>query len=89
LRGFDAKVLSLCARWLTVREIRGHLAELYSVVLFDALRVRVRDEGVVRNKAASLALRNATATWWKGSVDWTRPISHLALLFSDRFVGNV
>ena len=62
LLGFDAKVLSLYTCGLTMHEIREHLAELYSVVLFDALRVKVRDKGVVRNKAAYLALRNATAT---------------------------
>ncbi len=88
LPGFDAKVLSLYARGMTVREIRGHLEELYQVhvapdvistvtdavleevttwqqrpldrlypvVLFDALRVKIRDEGVVRSKAVYLAL---------------------------------
>jgi len=88
LPGFDAKVLSLYARGLTVREIRGHLEELYQVeiapsvistvtdavleevaqwqqrplepvypvVLFDCLRVKIRDEGVVRNKAVYVAL---------------------------------
>jgi transposase-like protein len=76
------------ARGMTVREIQGHLAEMYAVevspefiskvtdavmaevgawqarpletmypvVFFDALRVKVRDEGVVRNKAIYLAL---------------------------------
>jgi putative transposase len=88
LPGFDQKVLSLYARGLTVREIRGHLEELYQVevapdlistvtdavldevtawqqrplescypvVFFDALRVKIRDEGVVRSKAVYLAL---------------------------------
>lgn len=88
LEGFDDKVLSLYARGMTVREIQGHLAELYGVevspdlistvtdavleevkewqnrplealypvVIFDALRVKIRDEGVVRNKAVYLAL---------------------------------
>jgi hypothetical protein len=86
--GFDDKVLSLCARGMTVREIQGHLAELYGsevspdlisrvtdavldevrewqnrpldlvypVVFFDALRVKIRDEGLVRNKAVYVAL---------------------------------
>lgn len=88
LPGFDQKVLSLYARGLTVREIRGHLEELYEVtvapdlistvtdevlaevtawqqrplercypvVILDALRVKIRDEGVVRSKAVYLAL---------------------------------
>jgi putative transposase len=85
---FDANVLSLYARGVTVREIQGHLEQLYQievspatitavteevmqevgawqqrpldrmypVVIFDALRVKIRDEGVVRNKAVYLAL---------------------------------
>lgn len=85
---FDDKVISLYARGLTVREIQGHLRELYGIevspdlvsavtdavleevaewqnrpldavsalVFFDALRVKIRDEGVVRNKAVFIAL---------------------------------
>jgi len=88
LPGFDQKVLSLYARGMTVREIQGHLEELYQieiapsvistvtdavveevtqwqqrpleavypVVLFDCLRVKIRDEGLVKNKAVYLAL---------------------------------
>src|SRR5947199_9549380 len=86
--GFDDKILSLYARGMTVREIRGPLAELYGtevspdlisrvtdavldevrewqnrpldpvypVVFFDALRVKIRDEGLVKNKAVYVAL---------------------------------
>ena len=82
------EVISMYARGLSVREIQGHLAELYGIevspdlssavtdaildeiaqwqdrplepvyplALFDALRVEIRDEGTVRNKAVSLAL---------------------------------
>lgn len=88
LPGFDEKVIALYARGLTVREMQGHLAELYGVevspalistvtdavleevtawqqrplaplypvVFFDALRVKIRDEGTVRSKAVYLAL---------------------------------
>jgi len=88
LPGFDAKVISMYARGLTVREMQGHLEELYGVdvspalistvtdavldevtawqqrplaplypvVFFDALRVKIRDEGTVRSKAIYLAL---------------------------------
>ena len=88
LPGFDDKIVSMYARGMTVREIQGHLAELYGVdvspdlisavtdaildeiaewqnrpleglyplVFFDALRVKVRDEGTVRNKAVYVAL---------------------------------
>ena len=76
------------ARGMTVREIQGHLLELYGIdvspdlistvtdavletvaewqnrpletsyplVFFDALRVKIRDEGLVRNKAVYIAL---------------------------------
>ncbi len=86
--GFDDKIISMYARGLTVREIRGHLDELYGIdvspdlisritdtvmeavtewqnrplevcyplVFFDAIRVKLRDEGFVRNKAVYIAL---------------------------------
>jgi putative transposase len=86
--GFDEKIISMYARGMTVREIQGHLRELYGVdvspdlistvtdavleevaewqsrpldalyaiVFFDALRVKIRDEGTVRNKAIYIAL---------------------------------
>jgi putative transposase len=86
--GFDEKIVSMYARGMTVREIQGHLFELYgldvspdlistitdavletvaewqnrpleamySLVFFDALRVKIRDEGLVRNKAVYIAL---------------------------------
>ena len=88
LPGFDAKVISLYARGMSVREIQGHLEELYQisiapdlistvtdavldevtawqqrpfdpcypVVIFDGLRVKIRDEGAVRSKAVYVAL---------------------------------
>ena len=86
--GFDDRILSLYARGMTVREIQGHLTEIYGievspdlisrvtdavldevrdwqsrpldpvypVVFFDALRVKIRDEGLVKNKAVYVAL---------------------------------
>ncbi|MDR1995347.1 IS256 family transposase [Azonexus sp.] len=86
--GFDDKIVAMYARGMTIREIRGFLAEqygtevspefissvtdavmaevtawqsrplepMYPVVFFDALRVKIREEGVVRNKAIYLAL---------------------------------
>ena len=85
---FDESIVALYARGLTVREIRGYLAEaygaevspdlistvtdgvlaevtawqsrplepVYPVVFFDALRVKIREDNVVRNKAVYLAL---------------------------------
>jgi putative transposase len=86
--GFDEKIVSMYARGMTVREIQGHLLDLYGLevspdlvstitdavletvgewqnrpleasyplVFFDALRVKIRDEGLVRNKAVYVAL---------------------------------
>ena len=86
--GFDDKIISMYARGMSVREIVGHLRDLYGVevspdlisavtdavldevaawqarplepvypiVFFDALRVKIRDEGLVRNKAVHIAL---------------------------------
>jgi putative transposase len=88
LEGFDDRIISLYARGLTVREIQGHLREMYGVevspdlisratdavledvrewqgralervypiVFLDALRVKIRDEGLVRLKAIYVAL---------------------------------
>jgi putative transposase len=86
--GFDEKIVSMYARGMSVREIQGHLRDLYGIevlpdlvsavtdavleeiaewqnrplealyplVFFDAIRLKVRDEGTVRNKAVDLAL---------------------------------
>lgn len=88
LDGFDDKIISLYARGLTVREIQGHIREIYGaevspdlisrvtdavmeevkewqsrpldacypIIFFDALRVKIRDEGLVKNKAVYVAL---------------------------------
>ncbi len=86
--GFDDKILSMYARGMTVRDIQGHLKDIYNVdvspelistvtngvldmvkewqshpldavypiMYFDALRMKIRDEGRVVNKAVYLAL---------------------------------
>jgi transposase-like protein len=88
LPGFDDHVVGMYARGMTVREIRGHLLDLYGlevspdlistitdevlaevaewqarpldrmypIIYFDALRLKIRDEGTVKNKAVFLAL---------------------------------
>lgn len=85
---FDDKIISMDARGMTVREIQGHLEEIYGIevspdlisavtdqvleavgewqnrplelgyplVFFDAIRVKIRAEGFVRNKAVYVAL---------------------------------
>jgi transposase-like protein len=112
-------VLSLYARGLTVREIQGHLEELYQiavapdvistvtdavleevtawqqrpldrmypVVILDALRVKIRDEGVVRNKAVYLAIgisregtKDVLGLWieqTEGAAFWLRVMTEL------------
>jgi putative transposase len=86
--GFDDKIISMYGRGMSVREIQGHLRDLYGIdvspdlvsavtdavldeivewqnrpletlyalVFFDAIRIKVRDEGTVRNKAVYVAL---------------------------------
>lgn len=86
--GFDDKILSMYARGMTVRDIQGHLEEIYGVdvspdlissvtndimadlrewqnrpleeiypiVYFDAIRMKIRDEGTVKNRAVYLAI---------------------------------
>lgn len=86
--GFDDHVIGMYARGMSVREIQGHLLELYGtevspdlistitdevleevaqwqqrpleamypIVYFDALRLKIRDEGTVKNKVVYLAL---------------------------------
>lgn len=117
---FDQNVLSLYARGMTVREIQGHLEELYQVdvspdvistvtdavldevtawqhrpldpcypvVVFDALRVKIRDEGTVRNKAVYVALgvratgqKEVLGLWiaqTEGAAFWHRVMTELA-----------
>ena len=85
---FDDNIISMHARGMSVREICGHLDEMYgidvspdlisavtdavleevgewrnrpldaayAVVFFDAIRVKIRDEGFVRNKVVYIAL---------------------------------
>ena len=119
LPGFDAKVVSLYARGMTVREIQGHLEELYQiaiapdlistvtaavleevaawqqrpldpvypVVILDALRVKIRGEGVVRNKAVYLAIgiardgtKDVLGLWieqTEGAAFWLRIMTEL------------
>lgn len=117
--GFDEKIISMYARGMSVREIQGHLRELYGIevspdlvsavtdavldevavwqerpleplyplVFFDALRVKVRDEGTVRNKAVHVALgvrpdgtKEVLGLWieqTEGAKFWLRVMSEL------------
>jgi putative transposase len=131
LPGFDAKVLALYARGLTVREMQAHLTELYGVdvspdlistvtdavleevtdwqqrpllplypvIFFDALRVRIRDEGTVRAKAVYLALgvapdgtKDVLGLWieqTEGAKFWLRVMTELKRPAHPRRRGTV
>jgi len=86
--GFDDKIISMYARGMTVREIQGHLEEIYGVevspdlisdvtdavleeikewqsrplediypiMYLDAIRVKIRDQGHVVNKAVYMVI---------------------------------
>ncbi|MEO7774187.1 MAG: IS256 family transposase [Steroidobacteraceae bacterium] len=117
--GFDEKIISMYARGMSVREIQGHLRELYgieaspqliftvtdavleevsrwqsrpldalyAIVFFDAIRVKMRDEGTVRNKAVYLAIgvtpdgrKDVLGIWieqTEGAKFWMRVMSEL------------
>ncbi len=119
LPGFDAKVLSLYARGLTVRELQAHLEECYQVqvspevitavtdavlaeatvwqqrplepvyiaVVFDGLRVKIRNEGLVQQQVVYLALgvrpsgEKEVLGFWiaaqEGAAFWQRVMSEL------------
>ena len=125
--GFDDQIISMYARGMSVREIRGHLDELYGVevspdlisrvtdevmdevrewqsrpldniypiIIFDALRVKIRDEGTVRNKAVYLALgftleghKEVLGLWieqTEGAKFWLRVMTEI----KNRGVGDV
>jgi putative transposase len=71
------------------------LERLYPVVFFDALRVKIRDEGVVRNKAVHLALgvdadgrRDVLGLWieqTEGAKFWLKVVNDL----KNRGVGDI
>jgi putative transposase len=124
---FDDKIISMYARGLSVREIRGHLEEIYGIdvspdlisavtdavlaevaewqnraldalyplVFFDAIRVKIRDEGFVRNKAVYIALgifpdgtKEILDIWieqTEGAKFWLRVMNEL----KNRGVGDI
>ncbi len=124
---FDDKIISMYARGMTVRDIRGHLEDLYgidvspdlisavtdavleevsewqnrpldicyAVVFFDAIRVKIRDEGFVRNKAIYIALgilpdgtKHVLGLWieqTEGAKFWLRVMNEL----KNRGLGDI
>lgn len=124
---FDDKIVSMYARGMSVREIRGHVEELYGIdvspdlisavtdavleavaewqnrpldavyplVFFDAIRVKIRDEGFVRNKAVYIPLgilpdgnKEILGIWieqTEGAKFWLRVMKEL----KNRGVGDI
>jgi putative transposase len=119
LAGLDERILDLYAGGMSVRDISGHLAELYGVevgretisrvtgaviediqawrsrpldalypiVYFDAMRVKVREDRSVQNRACYLAVgvtlegeREPLGIWWQdqeGAKFWMGVLSDL------------
>jgi putative transposase len=112
--GFNDKVISKYARGMTVREIQGHLKDVYvvevspdliskvtsavmdevrqwqtrplepvyPVVIFDALRIKIRDEDMVKNKAiyVALGIKVVLGLWveqTEGAKFWMRVMTEL------------
>ena len=73
LKGFDDKLISLYARGLTVREIQGHIREIYDVNVSPALISRVTDQ-----------VLETVHDWQKRPLDRVYPIVYL-----DGFVVKV
>lgn len=124
---FNDKIISMYARGMSVRDIRGHLEDIYgidispdlisaitdavleevtewqnrpldgcySLVFFDAIRVKIRDEGFVRNKAIYIALgirpdgtKEILGLWieqTEGAKFWLRVMNEL----KNRGVGDI
>lgn len=124
---FNDKIISMYARGMTMREIQGHLEDLYGIdvspelistvtdavleevsewqnrplevcyalVFFDAIRVKIRDEGLVRNKAVYIALgvlpdgtREILGLWiqqTEGAKFWMRVMNEL----KNRGLGDI
>ncbi len=77
--GFDDKIISLYARGMTVREIQGHLEELYGVEVSPDLISRVTDVVVEEVKA-----------WQSRPLDRVYPILYLdALVIKVKDQGTV
>ena len=69
LPGFDAKVVSMYARGMTTREIRGHIEELYGVTCSQALRQLrpiagyLRPQGPASNASSAASAAARVGTW--------------------------
>jgi putative transposase len=74
------------------------LEAMYPLIFFDALRVKIRDEGLVRNKAVYVALgvtadgtKDIPGLWIEFSEDakfWLRVMNELRTRGADQPLGN-
>jgi putative transposase len=77
--GFDDKIIALYARGLTVREIQGHLAEIYGVEVSPSLISAVTDE-----------VQEEVKVWQQRPLDKIYPIVYLdALTVKVRQDGRI
>jgi putative transposase len=72
---FDEKIISMYARGMTVREIRGHLEELYGIDVSPDLISAVTD-----------AVLDEVAEWQNRPLDICYPLVQFAVMFKERFV---
>lgn len=78
-RGFDEKIVSMYARGMTVREIQGHLEELYGVEISPTLISQVTD-----------AVSDEVKIWQARPLDAIYPIVYLdALMVKARDNGHI
>jgi len=107
------------ARGMKVREIQGHLQELYEIevssdlistvtdavveevrewqnrpldsiypgTIFGAPRVKIRDEGVVKNKMVYVALRDNMHVCVRPSREWKLALAQFGILFPERLAA--
>jgi hypothetical protein len=97
--GFDDKIVSMYARGMTVREIQGHLLELYGLevspenrpletryplVFFDAIGAKIRDEGLVDRTGQSNARAVGLECIWRSTTTRASPIRKSCPTACDR-----
>lgn len=78
-KGFDDKIMSMCARGITVREIQAHLEEMYGAEVSPTLISTVTDAVMYEAKA-----------WQSHPLDALYPIVYLDCIhFKSRDAGTV
>ena len=60
------------------------LAEIYPILFLNALFVKIRDSGSIRNNALYLALLNLSRRWTRPLVNWAAAINQFIIMYEDR-----